>query len=158
MVWQDSEVGEFANANYVNLRVTVSDDDYSEWREKFNTPGTPTVVFLDAEGEEVDRFVGFGGEDAGKEEVFQMLKDYPQGINTLAAVKAEQEQNPEDIDVNYKLGTSFGRWALGLKGIQLVTTFEIPYANVKSQIVSSRSAHDFGYDIARALQEYLLVC
>ncbi len=109
MVWQDSEVGEFSNAKYVNLRVTVSDDDYSDWRKKFNTPGTPTVLFLDAEGEEIDRFVGFGGEDAGKDEVFQMLKDFSAGVNTLSAVLAELEQNPEDVGINYKLGKKYLR-------------------------------------------------
>ncbi|MFC2161608.1 hypothetical protein ACFLRX_08160 [Acidobacteriota bacterium] len=109
MVWQDSEVGEFANAKYVNLRVTVSDDDYRDWSTTFSTPGTPTVIFLDAEGEEIDRFFGFGGEDAGKEEVFQMLKDFSAGVNTLAAVKAELEQNPEDVDINYKMAKKYFR-------------------------------------------------
>lgn len=117
MVWQDSEVGEFANAKYVNLRVTVSDEDYSEWSKKFNTPGTPTVVFLDAEGEEIDRFVGFGGDDAGKEEVFQMLKDFSAGVNTLSAILAEHERNPEDVDINYKLAKKYLR------------RFETPKAN-----------------------------
>ena len=109
MVWQDSEVGEFANNKYVNLRITVSDDDYSDWSDKFNTPGTPTVLFLDSEGEELDRFVGFGGEDAGKEEVFQMLKDFSAGINTLSAVLAEHDLNPEDVDTNYKLAKKYFR-------------------------------------------------
>ena len=117
MVWQDSEVGEFSNTKYVNLRVTVSDEDYNEWRTRFNTPGTPTVVFLDADGEEIDRFVGFGGEDAGKEEVFQMLKDFSAGVNTLSAVLAEHEQNPEDVDINYKLAKKY------------LTRFETPKAN-----------------------------
>ena len=109
MVWQDSEVGEFANNKYVNLRITVSDDDYSDWSDKFNTPGTPTVLFLDTEGEEIDRFVGFGGEDAGKEEVFQMLKDFSAGVNTLSAVLAEHTQKPEDVDINYKLAKKYLR-------------------------------------------------
>lgn len=117
MVWQDSQVGEFANAKYVNLRVTVSDEDYSEWSKKFNTPGTPTVVFLDAEGKEIDRFVGFGGDDAGEEEVFQMLKDFSAGVNTLSAVLAEQEQNPDDVNINYKLAKKY------------LTRFETPKAN-----------------------------
>ena len=109
MVWQDSEVGEFSNAKYVNLRITVSDEDYSDWSNKFNTPGTPTVVFLNTEGEEIDRFVGFGGEDAGKDEVFQMLKDFSEGVNTLSAVIAELEQNPEDVDINYKMAKKYFR-------------------------------------------------
>lgn len=109
MVWQDSEVGEFANTKYVNLRITVSDEDYSEWSKKFNTPGTPTVLFLDADGEEIDRFVGFGGDDAGEEEVFQMLKDFAAGVNTLSAVLAEHERNPEDVDINYKLAKKYLR-------------------------------------------------
>lgn len=109
MVWQNSEVGDFANDKYVNLRVTISDDDYRDWTTKFNTPGTPTVLFLDAEGNEIDRFVGFGGDDAGEDEVFQMLKDFSEGKNTLSTVQAEHEQNPEDVGINYKLAKKYLR-------------------------------------------------
>lgn len=107
LVWQNSEVGKFANAKYINLRVTVSDEDYTDWRKRFKTSGTPTVVFLDANGEEIDRFVGFGGDEEAKEETFQMVKDFAAGINTLPAILAEQEKNPEDVDIDYKLAKKY---------------------------------------------------
>ena len=107
MVWQDSEVGKFANEKFVNLRVTVSDDNYGEWKKKFKTPGTPTVLFLDADGEEIDRFIGFGGDEDAKVETFQMVKDFAAGINTLPVILAEHEKNPEDVDINFKLAKKY---------------------------------------------------
>lgn len=105
MVWQNSDVGKFVNGKYVSVRVTSADDNYSEWKSKLNPPGTPTAVFLDAEGKEIDRFVGFGEE--AKEETIQMVKDFSAGVNTLPAILREQEQNPENVDINYKLAKKY---------------------------------------------------
>lgn len=37
------------------------------------------------------------------DETFQTIKDFAAGINTLPALQAELEDNPEDIEVNYKM-------------------------------------------------------
>jgi tetratricopeptide (TPR) repeat protein len=67
-------------------------------------------LFLDATGKELDRFVGFGGEE-GVEETFQMIKDYAAGINTLPALQTELEANPDDVELNYKMAKKFQtRW------------------------------------------------
>ncbi|MBU4331230.1 MAG: tetratricopeptide repeat protein [Acidobacteria bacterium] len=104
MVWQQSDVGTFTKEKFVNVRIDTSDDDYDWWREKFQTPGTPTVLFLDAEGNEIDRFVGFGGK---KDETFQMVKDFAAGINTLPALLVELDAKPEDVDINFKLAEKY---------------------------------------------------
>lgn len=86
------------------MRIHTSDDNYGWWREKFKTPGTPTVLFLDAEGNEIDRFVGFGGD---KDETFQMLKDFAAGINTLPVLLADLDANPNDVDIHFKMAKKY---------------------------------------------------
>jgi tetratricopeptide (TPR) repeat protein len=104
LVWQQSDVGLFTKEKFVNVRIDTSDENYDWWREKFQTPGTPTVLFLDAEGNEIDRFVGFEG---NKDETFQMVKDFAAGINTLPALTAELDANPDDVDLNFKMAEKF---------------------------------------------------
>lgn len=104
MVWQDEEVGRFANEKLINLRVHTSDEKYPELRAKYKTPGTPTVLFLTGDDVEVDRFVGFDGD---RDETFQMVKDFVAGVNTLPALLSEWETNKADVESNYKLAKKY---------------------------------------------------
>ena len=46
-------------------------------------------------------------------------------------------------------------WAGEQPGVRMATTFEIPYANVGTTLVTADNARDFGRDLARALRRYL---
>jgi len=107
-VWQDKEVGKFVNKTFIPLRVQTREPDsgFAQYRKDFSIPGTPTVIFLDADGKEIDRFVGFGGEKA-KDETFQKVKDYAAGINTLRVLLAGLEKNPNDVELNFKLAEKY---------------------------------------------------
>jgi len=54
-----------------------------------------------------------------------------------------------------KVAKSCSRWAAGLPGMKMATTVEIPYASVGERQVTAPSARLFGYDIARAIMQYL---
>jgi hypothetical protein len=56
---------------------------------------------------------------------------------------------------NYGKFKSCSRWAGEQPGVRLATTFEIPYANVGTTVVTADNARDFGRDLARALLHYL---
>lgn len=56
---------------------------------------------------------------------------------------------------NYGAGKSFARWASELASIQLATSIEFPYANVKEQDITAENARAFGHDFANALRAYL---
>lgn len=91
---------------FVSIRITVTDRVYREFSKKWGVKGTPTVLFLNAEGEEVDRIVGFSKEE--KDAYVQKVKDFADGKNTLAAVLAEVEKNPNDIEANWKTAQKYG--------------------------------------------------
>jgi hypothetical protein len=56
---------------------------------------------------------------------------------------------------NYGTGKSCSRWASELDGIQLATSFEIPYANASGKAVTAETAKAFGQDLAHALCRFL---
>ena len=56
---------------------------------------------------------------------------------------------------NENQGRGFGRWAVELPNINIATSLEIPYANVRDVDVTADSARALGCDLARALWQYL---
>jgi hypothetical protein len=60
-----------------------------------------------------------------------------------------------NTDKNYSQGTSFDKWASGLEGIRLATTFEIPYSVNGTQLLNPDNLRDFGKDVAVSILQYL---
>ena len=111
MVWQDNELGKFLSDKAVALKVISGEGDYAELRKDFNVPGTPTVLFLDSSGQEIDRFVGFGRAGATDEELkaeyIQKVKDFTAGENTLPAILAELDADPDNVGLNFRLAKKY---------------------------------------------------
>jgi tetratricopeptide (TPR) repeat protein len=89
---------------FVNLRIDTSDEVYPDFRKEYGVRGTPTVLFLDAAGEEIDRIVGYGGD---KDEYFQKVKDYAAGKNTLKALLADFAGKEGDADANFAMAQKY---------------------------------------------------
>jgi len=56
---------------------------------------------------------------------------------------------------NFKAGKSCARWASELKGIDLATTIEVPYANAGKVTITPKLARAFGATIVEAMYRYL---
>jgi tetratricopeptide (TPR) repeat protein len=104
LVWQDKEIGNFINTRFIPLRFTPSDENYREIRTEHNVRGTPTVLFINPQGEEIDRSIGFDGK---KEAYFQTIQDFAAGKNTLLSLLAKLEQNPDDVETNFRIGKRY---------------------------------------------------
>ncbi len=104
MVFQDKAVGDFVNERFVSLKVDAAKGWGKESRKEYKVLGFPTVVFLDAKGEEIDRIVGFNNK---KDKYFSTLKDYANGKNTLVKYLAEIKADPDNIKLNFKLGKKY---------------------------------------------------
>ncbi|MGB6865825.1 MAG: tetratricopeptide repeat protein [Candidatus Aminicenantaceae bacterium] len=108
MVWQDKNVGDFVNGQFVSLRVVPDKGEWAALRKDYAIRGTPTVLFLSSKGEEIDRICGFDGK---KDEYFQVVKDYAEGQNTLVSLLSKHKEQGENIDLNYTIGQKYvGRW------------------------------------------------
>ncbi len=76
-------------------------------RERYEIRGTPTVVLVKADGEELDRVNGFDGVD----EFVSSVKEYLSGNNLISTFISNVEANPDDVEVNFKLGKKYSsRW------------------------------------------------
>ena len=70
--------------------------------EKYAVSAYPTIVLIDAEGNEVDRLIGF----APVEEFVQTLEDYTEGIGTLDDLLAQAETST-DRDLYYRIADKY---------------------------------------------------
>lgn len=108
MVWQDKNIGNFVNSQFVSLRVISGQGEDKALRKGYSVRGNPTVLFLNSKGEEIDRICGF---DGNKDEYFQIVQDYAKGHNTLVSLLAKHNKHGDDLDLNYTLGQKYvDRW------------------------------------------------
>jgi len=63
-------------------------------------PGYPTMLILTAEGKEIDRIVGFNG---NQDEYFQNIKDYSEGRNTLQDLLTRHLKDSNNVNLNYEI-------------------------------------------------------
>jgi tetratricopeptide (TPR) repeat protein len=104
LVWQDKEVGDFVNSRFIPLRFSPADKDYRRIRNEHNVRGTPTVILLNPQGEEIDRTIGFNGK---RDEYFQAIRDLSTGKGALLSLLSELEENPDDVETNFKIGKRY---------------------------------------------------
>jgi len=107
LVFQNKALGSFFNPEFIAFRITPTDEGWKKIREKFEIRGTPTVVLIKPDGEELDRINGFEGAD----EFVASVKEYLAGNNILATFQAQVEENPDDVEANFNLGEKYtSRW------------------------------------------------
>ena len=98
LVYSKPEVYEYANANQLSYKIDAEKGEGIEFKEKYKVEGYPTILFIDGDGNEVDRIYGYYPAN----QFLDMMKDYSQKKNTYTDLKARLEKNPDDIDVNYR--------------------------------------------------------
>jgi thiol:disulfide interchange protein len=57
--YSDEEVGKFADAKLVSLKINAEKGEGTELTKKHKITGFPTIIFFDADGAEVHRVVGY---------------------------------------------------------------------------------------------------
>ncbi|MCF7797262.1 MAG: thioredoxin fold domain-containing protein [Lentisphaeria bacterium] len=90
--WPDPKVIEVAQQHLIPIEVDAEKGDGIELAKKFRIGGYPTMVFLNAEGEEVDRIPGY----LPAEDMVGELTRIVNGIDTYPTLKARLEENPND--------------------------------------------------------------
>lgn len=99
-VYARPEMFEFANKNQVNYKIDAEKGEGIDFAKKYSVSGYPTVLFLKADGSEVDRIVGY----VPLKDFVEMMTDYNKGVNTMSDLKKKLETNPDDIVNNIKMG------------------------------------------------------
>lgn len=97
-VYAKKEVGDFANVNQISYKIDAENGEGVDFAKKYNVSGYPTILFLDSDGKEIDRIVGY----VPAKDFLEMMMDYNKGVNTYADLQAKLEKNPNDIEANLK--------------------------------------------------------
>jgi len=104
LVFTTKDFADYINANYVALKLNGDTDLGRKLRNNWLVPGYPTMVLFTAEGEEIDRIVGFGGK---KDEYFQTVKDYTNGKNTLKDLMVQVENDPNNARLYFDIANKY---------------------------------------------------
>lgn len=115
-VYSKPEVYEFANANQINYKIDAEKGEGVEFAKKYKIQGYPSILFLDGDGNEVDRIYGYVPIKDFKE----MMVDYNKGINTFGYLKTEIEKNPDNIESSLKLADKYSMYGEDVKAKQLL--------------------------------------
>lgn len=57
-VFKTDSVADFVNATFVNLKMNMDEEQFKPYKEKYHIGAVPSYLLLDAQGEEVYKFVG----------------------------------------------------------------------------------------------------
>ena len=99
LVYTQPEIYEYANANMINYKIDAEKGEGIAFKEKYKVDGYPTILFLDADGNELDRIFGYYPTAQFKE----YMADYSKGINTMKDLEAKLKNDPNNAEANYKM-------------------------------------------------------
>lgn len=102
-VYSNPQVYKFANANQINYKIDAEKGEGVEFARKYKIKGYPTVLFLDGDGNEIDRVYGY----YPAKDFYEMMVDYNKGVNTFSSLKAALEKDPDDILANLKIAEKY---------------------------------------------------
>lgn len=105
-VYAKPEIYEFANANMISYKIDAEKGEGVDFAKKYKIAGYPSILFLDGNGNEVDRIYGY----VPAKDFLEMMKDYTKGINTFSYLKNEVEKNPSNIEANFKLADKYSMY------------------------------------------------
>ena len=98
-VYARKDIGDFANANQVNYKIDAEKGEGADFAKKFKIAGYPTIMFLDGDGNEIDRIYGY----VPAKDFMEMMTDYNKGVNTYTYLQKALETDPNNIDANLKM-------------------------------------------------------
>jgi len=99
-VYTDKDVAEFANLKQVNWKIDAEKGEGPDLAKKYSVSGYPTIVFVDGNGDEIDRIVGY----MPAKDFLKRIKEFNEGVNTYGSIMKLIKGNPDDIKANYFLG------------------------------------------------------
>jgi len=100
--YSDPAVTAFSN-KFLNARFDAEKGEGRELARRFKVMNYPTIIFLKPDGTEIDRQIGY----LGPREFLKLMRDYYNGVNTLAYFEKKLEQNPNDLEIMLKVASKY---------------------------------------------------
>lgn len=106
-VYAKKDISDFANSNQINYKIDAEKGEGIDFAKKYKIQGFPSILFLDGDGNEVDRVYGY----VPAKDFMEMMQDYNKGINTFSYLKSEVEKNPSNIEASLKLADKYSMYS-----------------------------------------------
>jgi hypothetical protein len=99
-IFENKETEEFLTDNFLLVKISPSDSVYSSLRNHFNLNNQNACVFMDINGNEIDRSVNY---DGNRNTYLNFLKDVSEGRNLFCQVFMAYKKDTMDVRNNYLL-------------------------------------------------------
>ena len=99
----DQKVIDFAKQNLISKKIDAEKGDGPKQKKKYRVRGYPTILFLDSQGAEIDRIVGY----RPPEKFLSELNRIKNGENTISEILAKYEQNKHHYPTQISLAEKF---------------------------------------------------
>jgi thioredoxin 1 len=101
--YSDPQVAGFVDSNLVALKIDAEKGEGVVLAKKYGVRGYPTILLARANGEEIDRLVGYLPPDA----FLRAVKDFVHGVNTLLSYTESVAKTPDDASLRYALAKKY---------------------------------------------------
>ena len=92
---RNPQVQDFSKQNFISLKFNANEDVGYDYFKQYKCQGVPHLVFLDADGIEVDRIIGF----LPPSEYLLRIKDIANKKNTLNDFLARYEKGERNSEI-----------------------------------------------------------
>ena len=99
----DQKVIDFAKQNLISKKIDAEKGDGPKQKKKYRVRGYPTILFLDSQGAEIDRIVGY----RPPEEFLSELNRIKKGENTISEIISRYEKNKHHYPTQISLAEKF---------------------------------------------------
>jgi thioredoxin len=102
--YSDNVVASYINSQVIPIKIDAEKGEGTDIAKKYAVRGYPTILLMGADGEEIDRIVGYMPPEKFLPEITAIVK----GENTLKSVKTELQAKPNDPETRYRAARKFG--------------------------------------------------
>lgn len=99
-IFENENVRKFLNENFILVQVSPSDSVYKPLWKLYNLAYQSTVIFMDKNGNEIDRTVSYNG---NRDSYLSYLKEVSEGRNLYSVVFSTYKKDTLNVKSNYIL-------------------------------------------------------
>lgn len=128
-VYHNSEAAAYMNEHQINWKTDAEKGEGIELAKKFNVNGYPSIIFIDANGNEIDRIVGY----FPPKTFLKLVKDINESNNLTPELQEKYNANPNGLEENYLLAKKYSD-AGDMESAEKYLTFVINHADKSSEM------------------------
>lgn len=99
-IFENEKIKEFLDKNFILVKVSPADSIYKPLWKYFKLNYQSSVIFMDKNGNEIDRTVSY---DGNRDAYFNFLKEVTEGKNLYSVVYSTYKKDTADVYSNYIL-------------------------------------------------------